>query len=453
MIAVALRTSWQRLAVCALVALTFTISASASVVAATNIERVVSAGGIEAWLVRDATVPVIAMEFAFLGGTSQDPTAKPGVATLLSTLLDEGAGELDAAAFQERMEEQAVELRFTADRDHFRGSLRALSDRRDASFDLLRLALNAPRFETNAVERMRVQTLAGLRRESTDANALASKSWWSTAFAGHPYGQPEKGTLETVATIDTGDLRSYVRRVFARDKLKVAIVGDIDVEAARALLDKVFGDLPATADLTSVKSQLPESLGRRVVVDLDVPQAVISLGGIGLPRKHPDFMAAFVVNHILGGGSFTSRLYQEVREKRGLAYGVATYLIPMERSALFMGGTATRGDRTAETIDIMEREIRRMAEEGPTGDELLKAKEYLKGSYPLRFDTSTKIAGQLVAIQIEDLGINYIRDRNAMVEAVTAEDAKRAAKSVLEGGLLVTIVGRPKGVTTTGQRS
>ena len=453
MMAIALRSGWRRLVACALLALTFSVGASATVVAATNIERVVSAGGIEAWLVRDAAVPVIAMEFAFLGGTSQDPAARPGVANLITALLDEGAGELDAAAFQERMEEQAVELRFRADRDHFRGSLRTLTDRRDASFDLLRLALNAPRFEADAIERIRVQMLAQLRRETTDANELAGKAWWSTAFAGHPYGQPEKGTLETVAQIDVGDLRSYVRRVFARDQLKVAIVGDIDVEAARALLDKVFGGLPATAELKEVKSQLPAALGRRVVVDLDVPQAVVQLGGIGLPRKHPDFMAAFVVNHILGGGSFTSRLYQEVREKRGLAYGVATYLIPMERSALFMGGTATRGDRTAETIDIIDREIRRMAQEGPTEDELTKAKEYLKGSYPLRFDTSTKIAGQLVAIQIEDLGINYIRDRNAMVEAVTAEDAKRAAKNVLEGGLLVTIVGRPKGVTTTGQRS
>jgi zinc protease len=196
---------------------------------------------------------------------------------------------------------------------------------------------------------------------------------------------------------------------------------------------------------------MPAGLGRRTVVDLAVPQAVISFGGPGLARKHPDFMAAFVVNHILGGGSFTSRLYQEVREKRGLAYGVSTYLLPMERSALFSGWTATRADRTAETIEIMEREIRRMAQEGPTEDELAKAKAYLTGSYPLRFDTSTKIAGQLVQIQIEDLGIEYIKNRNAMIEAVTVEDAKRAAASVMSSGLLMTIVGRPKGVTTSGR--
>jgi zinc protease len=443
---------WRGLLVKALLVVGVLASTAVSA-SATNIERVVSAGGIEAWLVRDSTVPLVAMEFAFLGGAAQDPAERPGVANLITALLDEGAGELDAAAFQERMEENAIELRFRADRDHFRGTLRTLTERRAAAIDLLRLALNAPRFEASAIERIRAQVLSQLRRETTDPGDLASKAWWATAFAGHPYGRPEKGTLETVEKIDAGDLRSYVRRVFARDNLKVAIVGDIDVAAAREMLDQVFGGLPANGELAAVPSKTPEGLGRRVVVDLDVPQAVISLGGIGIPRKHPDFMAAFVVNHILGGGSFTSRLYQEVREKRGLAYGVSTYLVPMERTALFMGWTGTRADRTAETLDIIDREIRRIASEGPTEEELAKAKAFLKGSYPLRFDTSTKIAGQLVQIQIEDLGIDYIKNRNAMVEAVTAEDAKRAARNVLSSGLLVTVAGRPKGVTTTGQRS
>jgi zinc protease len=419
---------------------------------ATNVERVISPGGIEAWLVRDATVPLVALEYAFEGGSSQDPASKPGVANMVAALLDEGAGDLDASAFQGRMEEIAIELRFWADRDYLRGSLRTLSARSDEAFDLLRLALNAPRFEPEAIERIRTQIAADLRRQSTDPNDIVSKTWWSTAFPGHAYGRPEKGTLESVGQVNRDELRDYATRVFARDKLKIAVVGDIDAAATGRLVDRVFGGLPAKAKLADVPAVTPQALGRRVVVELDVPQAVVSFGGAGLARKHPDFIPAFVVNHILGGGSFTSRLYQEVREKRGLAYGVYTSLYPMEHAALFMGWTATRAEKAGEAIEIIDAETRRMAAEGPTEDELAKAKSFLKGSYALRFDTSTKIAGQLVQIQIDDLGIDYIDKRNALVEAVTAADAKRVAKSLLSGDYLTAIVGKPKGVTTTAPR-
>jgi zinc protease len=424
----------------------------APALAAAKIERVVSPGGIEAWLVRDATVPLVAVEFAFKGGSSQDPADKPGVANMITALLDEGAGELDAAAFQERMEQSALELRFSDDRDHFRGSLRTLSERRDEAFELLRLALMAPRFDADAVERIRVQILAELRRSATNPNDIASKAWWAAAFPGHPYGRPDKGTLESVAQIKPDDLRTYTRNVFAREHLKVAVVGDIDAAAVGAMLDHVFGGLPAQAQLAGVPYALPTGLGHRTVIELDVPQAVVSLGGIGLPRKHPDFITAYVVNHILGGGSFTARLYQEVREKRGLAYGVSTHLYPLERSALLSGWTAVRADRTGEAVDLIEAEFRGMAENGPTEEELAKAKDYLKGSYALRFDTSTKIAAQLVQIQVDDLGIDYIERRNRLIDGVTLDDARRVAKSLLSTGLLVVVVGKPKGMTSTAPR-
>ena len=424
----------------------------APALAAAKIERVVSPGGIEAWLVRDATVPLVAVEFAFKGGSSQDPADKPGVANMITALLDEGAGELDAAAFQERMEQSALELRFSDDRDHFRGSLRTLSERRDEAFELLRLALMAPRFDADAVERIRVQILAELRRSATNPNDIASKAWWAAAFPGHPYGRPDKGTLESVAQIKPDDLRTYTRNVFAREHLKVAVVGDIDAAAVGAMLDHVFGGLPAQAQLAAVPYALPTGLGHRTVIELDVPQAVVSLGGIGLPRKHPDFITAYVVNHILGGGSFTARLYQEVREKRGLAYGVSTHLYPLERSALLSGWTAVRADRTGEAVDLIEAEFRGMAENGPTEEELAKAKDYLKGSYALRFDTSTKIAAQLVQIQVDDLGIDYIERRNRLIDGVTLDDARRVAKSLLSTGLLVVVVGKPKGMTSTAPR-
>ena len=307
----------------------------------------------------------------------------------------------------------------------------------------MRLCLTEAHFDTVDMDRIRDQIMSGLRRETTSPNEMATKRWWATAFPGHPYGRPVRGTLESVPAITATDLKSYVRRVFARDTLKIAIVGDIDPDAAGRLVDKVFGGLPAKGTLIPVATMSPQGLGQKIAVELDVPQSVLLVGGVGIPRDDPDFVPAFLVNHILGGGSFSSRLYREVREARGLAYSVFSALIPLDHTALFMTGTATRADRAGQTLEVVESEIRRLAESGPTEDELTKAKSFLTGSYALRFDTSGKIAAQLVLIQLEDLGIDYIDKRNGLVKAVTMEDVKRAARRMLDGNMLVTVVGKP----------
>ncbi|HXW25173.1 MAG TPA: pitrilysin family protein, partial [Xanthobacteraceae bacterium] len=416
--------------------------------AATSIERVVSPGGIEAWLVRQPSVPLVALDFAMVGGANEDPADKAGLAHMVASLIDEGAGDLDSDAYHQRLEDNAIELSFAANRDHFRGSLRTLSANRDLAFEMLRLSLTAPRFDEEAVERIRTQVLADLRRATTAPNDLVSELWWRTAFPGHPYGLPLQGTLETVPRIGVADLKAYTRRVFARSTLKVAVVGDIDAAAAGALIDKAFGALPEKPELAPVPAATPQGLGRRLVLDLDVPQAVIMFGGEGVARNDPDFFAAYMVNHILGGGSMSSRLYHEVRETRGLAYGVSTGLAPFAHAALIIGSTATRADRTADTLALIDSEMRRLAETGPTEEELAKTKSFLKGTYGLYFDTSTKIASQLVQIQLDDLGIDYIDKRNGLIDAVTAADAKRMAKRLLDAKMLVTVVGRPQGVTS-----
>ena len=421
-----------------------------SLAQATKIERVVSPGGIEAWLVQDKTVPLISIDFAFYGGATQDPAEKAGVANMVAALLDEGAGELDSKAFHERLEEKAIQLGFNAGRDHFRGWLRTLVENREQAFELLRLALTAARFDAEEVERSRAQVIARLTRETTSPNDISGKRWWSTAFPGHPYGRPVSGTLESVPGITVADLKDYTRRVFARNKLKIAVVGDIDAASTGALLDRVFGALAPAAQLAPVNAAQLEGLGRRIVIELDVPQAVVTFGGPGIARKDPDFMAAYIVNHILGGGSFSSRLYREVREKRGLAYSVYSQLVWLDHAAMLMGGTGTRAERAGETIELIEQEIRRLAETGPTDEELAQSKSYLKGSYALGFDTSSKIAGQLVQIQLDDLGIDYIDRRGAMIDAVGIDDVRRVAKRLLDGGLLVTVVGRPQGMKGQG---
>jgi zinc protease len=421
----------------------------ASPAAATTIERVVSPGGIEAWLVQEPAVPLISIDFAFTGGAVQDPPAKAGTANLATSLLDEGAGDFDSKAFHDRLERKAVELRFGAERDNVRGSLRTLVENRDEAFDDLRLALTAPRFDAADVEINRQQVLSGLRRATTSPTDIASQRWWATAYAGHPYGRPVNGTLESVPNITIGDLKAYTRRVLARDNLKIAIVGDIDAETAKTMLDHVFGALPAKAELTPIEAASPQGLGRRILVSLDVPQSVVEFGGPGIARKDPDFMAAYIVNHILGGGAFSSRLYEEVREKRGLAYSVFDSLVWLDHTAVFIGSTATRSDRTGETLGLIEKEIHRLAENGPTAEELAKAKAYLNSSYVLNLDTSSKIASMLVQLQLDDLGVDYFQRRSQMIDSVTLEDARRVSKRLLDNGLLVSVVGKPEGIAST----
>jgi zinc protease len=411
-----------------------------------RIERVVSASGIEAWLIEEYAVPLIAMELSFAGGTAQDPKNKAGLTNFLAGMLDEGAGPYDASAFQEQLDEHAISLRFSESQDEFSGSLKTLTRHADKAFELLRLALNEAHFEASAVDRVRAQILGGIKRRVNDPNSLSSKAWFAKAFGKHPYAVPDEGLVEHLTAITSNDLAGMAKRLLARSNLKISVVGAIDAKRLAEELDRIFGDLPSRADLKSIAPVTMVGLGEVEVIDLDIPQSTLRFGMPGLLRKEPDFVAASIMNHILGGGSFTSRIWQEVREKRGLAYSVSTGLYPYKNSGLFFGGTATKNERAKEALDVIKGEIAKMAAKGPTSDELAKAKSYLTGSFALRFDTSTKIANQLTMMQVEDLGIDYIAKRNAMFEAVTLADTRRVAKKLLAPGeMLVTVAGRPVG--------
>lgn len=414
---------------------------------ASRIQRVVSPGGIEAWLVEDYTVPLVAVEFSIRGGASQDPSGKAGLGYFVSGVLDEGAGPYDSSAFHERLDEFAIELRFNADRDSFGGHLRTLVRHKSEAFDMLRLALTEPRFDEEPVERVRAQLEAGIRHEANDPDSMASRTFFATAFPDHPYGRPVNGTLESLPAIAREDLVAYHKRVVARATLKIAVVGAIDAQTLAGELDRVFGPLPEKASLTAVPDAVPQGVGTSRVVSLDVPQSSIRFGARGLMRNDPDWIPAVVVNHILGGGVFSSRLFREVREKRGLAYSVWSQLAPYDHGALHMGGTSTKNERAAESVAIIQEQIASLVAEGPTADELDKARKYLIGSYALNFDTSTKIAGQLVRIQNDSLGIDYMDRRNGLVAAVTGEDVSRTARRLYgEGKLLVAVAGKPVGL-------
>jgi zinc protease len=417
---------------------------------AVEVQRVVSPGGVEAWLVEDHSNPIISLDLAFRGGAALDPAGREGLANLVSGLLDEGAGELDSQAFQTLLSDLSIRLSFDAGRDTFGGNLRTLTENRDTAFDLLRLALSLPRFDAEPVERIRAQILARVRRDAEDPDSIAGRTLRRLFFPGHPYGRPVEGTAQSIAAITADDLRRFVAERLGRDVLKVAVVGDITAAELASLLDKTFLALPAAAAPAKVADVEPKGGGEVVVIRKDIPQSVVALGHAGLKRDHPDFYAAYVVNHIMGGGGFASRLYEEVREKRGLAYSVHAYLYPQDHAAMLIGGVATANARVGQSLELIRREWARMAESGPTAEELAAAKTFLTGSYPLRQSSSGRIAGMLLGIQLEELGIDYINRRNDYIEAVTLEDARRVARKLYRADqLTVVVVGQPDGIEAT----
>lgn len=414
---------------------------------AEHVQRIVTPGGVTAWLVESYAVPLVALEFSLRGGAAQDPPDKPGLATLLSGLLDEGAGPYDARGFHRAVDELAIHLGFGADRDSISGHLQTLAKNTDKAFALLKLALVDAHFAEADVARVRSQLVAELKRDANEPDAMAAKAFREAAFPQHPYGRPARGELSSIESLSRPDLLALQQRLFAKKDLKIAVVGAIDAQTLSEHVDATFGPLATENDLADVAPITLAGVGARQIVTLDIPQTTIRFGRPGVTKRDPDYFAAVVANHILGGGSFTARLFREVREKRGMAYSVYSQLNEYDRCPMLIGAAATKNERAGEALRIIEEEVRRFAEEGPTEDELDKAKKYLIGSYALRFDTSTKIASQLVHLQMDGFEPSYLDERNGKIAAVGMEECKRAAKKLFgDGGLLVAMVGRPEGV-------
>ncbi|MFC3726574.1 M16 family metallopeptidase [Neoaquamicrobium sediminum] len=409
--------------------------------AAVDIQEVTSDSGVKAWLVEDYTVPIISVRFAFNGGSTQDPEGKEGVSTLMTGLFDEGAGDLDADAFQERLDEVGAEMSFNATRDAVYGQMRVLEEGRDDAFDLLRLAVNNPRFDQEPVDRIRAQIMTRIQRDMRDPESLGQEEFARALYGDHPYARRSDGTDETLGSVKPEDLKALHARTFARSNVSIGVVGAIDAETLKTMLDKVFGDLPQEPELLPVEHVSPK-LDQKISYAYPLPQATIQLVYPGIARDDPEFFPAFLMNHILGGGTFSSRLFDEVREKRGLAYGVGSGLHTGEYADMLTIGTSTRADRAKETLELIRDVVRGMAQEGPTEAELERAKTYLIGAYPINnLDSSAAIARTLVELQLDDRGIDYIDRRVGYINAVTLDQVKAAARRLLIAEPAILVIG------------
>ena len=441
---------WRLVAAMAITAFVLCLGAAARPAAAVQIQRVM-AGGIEAWLVEDHANPILSLRIGFRdAGSALDPADRSGLAAMTAALLDEGAGDLDSQAFQATLEDNAIELSFDADRDTFGGTVTTLTANRETAFKLLRLALTQPRFDEEPMARVRSQLDAYLRQRDEDPEARSRLELWAKLFPGAPYGRPVQGTPESLAAIGRADLQRFVADRLARGNMVIGAVGDITAAELSPVIEKMFAGFPAKAAAATVAEMHPAAAGTVTVVDMDVPQSALAFAQPGLKRDDPQFYALIVLNQILGGDGLSSRLFDEVREKRGLVYGVYTAPEPLDHAALIIGDAATANERVAETVALIRQEWRRLAKGGATARELADSKTFLTGSYPLRFAGSARLASLLASVQLENLGIDYLDRRNGLIERVTLADVNGLAQSLLNADALTfTIVGRPKGVASS----
>ncbi|MDR0810055.1 MAG: insulinase family protein [Gemmobacter sp.] len=413
------------------------------------VKEVISPGGIKAWLVEEHSIPFTALEIRFRGGTALDAPEHRGAVNLMTALIEEGAAEMNAQKFAEARDALAAEFRFDASTDAVAVSARMLSENRDRAAELLRLALQQPRFDADAIERVRGQVLAGIRGAAKDPGAIASDLFNRLAFGDHPYGSSGDGTEQSVGALTRDDILATHRAVLARDRVHVAAVGDITAEELGTLLDHLLGGLPKIGAPLPGPAIVGLTAGV-TVKEFPTPQAVVRFGTEGIKRDDPDFYAAFVLNEILGGERFGSRLMRELREKRGLTYGVRTLLADYDQADLVTGQFASDNTKVGEAIRLVQEEWRKLVEDGVTEQELAGAKTFLTGAYPLRFDGNGAIANILVGMQMTGLPIDYPATRNERIEAVTLADVKRVAERLIRPEKLrIVVVGQPEGVVST----
>lgn len=417
--------------------------------AAVDIKEVKTPGGLTAWLVEDHSIPFAALEIRFRGGASLDVPDKRGAINLMTGLLEEGAADMDARAFARAVEGLATSISFSVDDDALGVSARFLTENRDEAIALLRAAIIEPRFDQDAIDRVREQVISGIESDAKDPDHLAGEAMGRILFGDHPYATAINGTVESVKALTREDLTTAHGNVLARDRIYIGAVGDISEAELASLLDDLLGALPETGAPMPPLADV-DIPGGLTVIPFETPQSVARFAQAGIKQDHPDYFTAIVLNHVLGGGSFESRLMQEVRAKRGLTYGVYSYLAGKDLGEAYVGSVSSANDRIAEAIEVIQAEWSKAAAEGVSVEEVEDAKTYLTGAYPLRFDGNGPIANIMVGMQLLGLPIDYIATRNDRVEAVTPEDVKRVAAELLDPeGLHFVVVGQPVGLETT----
>lgn len=407
-----------------------------------KIQQVVSPQGVPFWLVESPQIPMVSFDIAFRAGSAFEPEAKQGLASLTASLLDEGAAGLDSKGFKEALDE--IGARFGAGADKLDSSihLTSLTDHMDEAVRVAALAIQQPRFEVEALERIKAATLAGIQQSEENPNAVAGKAFMKGVFAGHPYGRQSVGTVASVAGLTDDDVRVWHTTHYTRANMVVAVVGAVSATQAGKMVDVLVAGLPVGTTRNVVAEGPVPTVPQLMKLEKDVPQASIMLGHVGMSRDDPDYFAMLVMNELLGGGVLSSRLFEIVREKHGLVYGVSSNNTPFPKGGVFMVQLQTENGKAQKALSLVKHELERIATTQPTAEEFDDVVAYLVGSFPLRVDSNAKILDYLALMQMEDLGSDYLETWVANIKAVKPSDIQRvAAKLIKPDAMAITVVG------------
>lgn len=418
-----------------------------------SIQALKSENGLPFWFIGDHSVPIISIKFAFRNaGTKNDPPEKQGLVRLLSNTMDEGAGDLDSQSFQKALNDDSISLYFQASRDSFFGTLKTLKENKEKAFKLTTMALATPRFDQEPLDRMRRSNIARIHLSKSEPDWILARLVNDVAFENEPYALNSGGTLSSLPRITPDDLRKHAKNFLTKDRLVIAVTGDLSIEEAKTMVDQIFGKLPETTPESAAEQKIKDfslkNEGLNALYKKDIPQTFVQMNLPGITRDDPDYYPFLVMNQIFGSSGFGSRLTKEVREKRGLTYGIYSSLWRMDHVQLFTISASTQNQNAQSMIEIIRKEMEKMKTNPVEDKELEDAKSYLIGSFPLALSSTDKIADLLLSLQIDHLPIDFLNHRAQKIQAVTKEDITRVATRLFnQEQILTVLVGQPDGLT------
>lgn len=396
--------------------------------------------GTRVYFVQTASLPMVDIRVAFDAGSARDGD-QFGLAALTSAMLDTGAGDWNADDIASRFESVGAVFSTGIAEDMAWLSLRSLTDKAlfDKALQTFQTILSKPSFNEADFQREKNRTLAALKHREESPGALANIAFQKALYHDHPYAHPEEGMVETVAGFEAEDLKAFYKQYYVSANAIVVIVGDLERKQAERIAEQLIAGLPVgqkPAEIPPVAMPTKSTLQR---IAFPSTQTHVLSGMPGVHRKDPDYFTLYVGNHILGGASLVSKLFDEVREKRGLAYSAASQFTPLYREGPFVMSLQTRNDQTEQAIDVMDATLKDFIENGPTEAELLAAKKNITGGFALRTDNNSKLTDYVTMIGFYQQPLDYLDTFPAKVEAVTVEGIKNAFRRRINPAWLQTV--------------
>jgi len=407
-----------------------------------NIQNLSTPQGARVYFVENHDLPMIDLSVDFSAGSARDQADTSGLAGLTHQLMSLGAGSFSERDISDRLADTGSVLSGRLDADRAGFTLRTLSSpkERDESVSLLAVILARPAFDSAILEREKARDIANLKEAETKPEVIGERAFRKAIYGAHPYGLDDDGEVSTLARLKRDDLAAFHRQFYRASDMTIAIMGDLTRADAQAIAVQLAAGLPAGEAPVPIPPVQVAAKGIEEVIPHPATQSHLFMGLPGLKREDPDYFPLYVGNYVLGGGGFDSRLMESIRQKKGLAYSVYSYFMPMQELGPFSLGLQTRRDATREAVDLARAELASYLKEGPTEAELTQAKNNLIGGFPLRIDSNKKILEYLAVIGFYRLPLDWLDTYTGKVAAVTRDDVLRAFRARIVPQEMSTVI-------------